>query len=494
MAGDAPRVRFAPSPTGYFHVGSARTALFNWLVARQSGGTFILRIEDTDAERGREEWVDGIISAMHWLSMDPDEGPFRQSHRTARYHQAIDALWDAGVLYACDCTRERDRRPQQGGRHPDPRLRRVLPGARTFPREGNALRFRTPDEGVTTGRRRDPGTGGVPERGHGRLRGRQGHRRTAVRPGQRGRRHRHGHHPRDPGGGPVADHAEGRPGVGGAGGAGLGDRRFRRRRPRCRPPACPSSPTCRCWSTSSARSCPSAGTRWRSSPTATRATSPRPSSTTSGCWGGARPGGEEVFDTAEMLEWFRLEDVNHSPAFFDVAKLTHMNGEYLRAMPLDEFIEACRPWLSGDRAPWPAAGFDQAVFDALGPAGAGTGVRAVGGAGHGRLHVPRRAGSRRGVVGQGDGRRRAGRHHPGRRPSRPTGGWSTDWERDALHAATLAVGEGVGRKLGKAQAPIRVAVTGRRVGPPLFEALELLGPDRTLARLQRALERSGRVS
>ena len=149
MAGDAPRVRFAPSPTGYFHVGSARTALFNWLVARQSGGTFILRIEDTDAERGREEWVDGIISAMHWLSMDPDEGPFRQSQRTGRYHQAIDALWDAGRLYACDCTREEiDARNKAAGIH--------TPGydgfcrSRGLPGEGHALRFRTPDDGVTT--------------------------------------------------------------------------------------------------------------------------------------------------------------------------------------------------------------------------------------------------------------------------------------------------------------------------------------------------------
>ena len=106
MPGDAPRVRFAPSPTGYFHVGSARAALFNWLVARQSGGTFVLRIEDTDEERNREEWVDGIISALHWLSMDPDEGPYRQSLRTDRYRQAIDALWSGGFLYACDCARE----------------------------------------------------------------------------------------------------------------------------------------------------------------------------------------------------------------------------------------------------------------------------------------------------------------------------------------------------------------------------------------------------
>ena len=68
MPGESPRVRFAPSPTGYFHVGSARTALFNWLVARRQSGTFVLRIEDTDTERNREEWVDGILSALHWLS------------------------------------------------------------------------------------------------------------------------------------------------------------------------------------------------------------------------------------------------------------------------------------------------------------------------------------------------------------------------------------------------------------------------------------------
>ena len=106
MAPDSPRVRFAPSPTGYFHVGSARTALFNWLVARQSGGTFVLRIEDTDAERNREEWVDGILSALHWLGMDADEGPYRQSRRIERYNEAIGALWDGGRLYACSCNHD----------------------------------------------------------------------------------------------------------------------------------------------------------------------------------------------------------------------------------------------------------------------------------------------------------------------------------------------------------------------------------------------------
>ncbi len=78
-----PRVRIAPSPTGSMHVGTARTALFNWLFAHQSGGVFILRIEDTDAERNRDEWRDGIINGLHWLGLDFDEGPFLQSELTS---------------------------------------------------------------------------------------------------------------------------------------------------------------------------------------------------------------------------------------------------------------------------------------------------------------------------------------------------------------------------------------------------------------------------
>ena len=105
-ADNRPRVRFAPSPTGYFHVGSARTALFNWLYARRHGGTLVLRIEDTDTERNRAEWTDGILSAMAWLGMDPDEGPYHQSERGDHYRTAVDLLWAQGALYACDCTRQ----------------------------------------------------------------------------------------------------------------------------------------------------------------------------------------------------------------------------------------------------------------------------------------------------------------------------------------------------------------------------------------------------
>ncbi len=80
-------MRFAPSPTGYFHVGGAKTALYNWIYARQHGGTFVLRIEDTDTERNRDEWIDGIQSALRWIGVDWDEGPYFQSQRTHLYER-----------------------------------------------------------------------------------------------------------------------------------------------------------------------------------------------------------------------------------------------------------------------------------------------------------------------------------------------------------------------------------------------------------------------
>src|SRR5205823_6348859 len=94
-----------PSPTGYFHVGGGRTALYNWLLARQQGGVFVMRIEDTDAERNREEWVEGIHEAMHWLGLDWDEY-YRQSERLPLYADAAQRLHASGGAYYCDCTRE----------------------------------------------------------------------------------------------------------------------------------------------------------------------------------------------------------------------------------------------------------------------------------------------------------------------------------------------------------------------------------------------------
>jgi glutamyl-tRNA synthetase len=100
------RVRFAPSPTGYLHVGGARTALFNWLLARKLGGTFILRIEDTDVERSTRESVDAILQGMEWLGLDWDEGPFYQSDSFPLYKEYVQKLLDAGKAYKCYCTAE----------------------------------------------------------------------------------------------------------------------------------------------------------------------------------------------------------------------------------------------------------------------------------------------------------------------------------------------------------------------------------------------------
>src|SRR5271155_4190088 len=103
IAGDKPRVRFAPSPTGYLHVGGGRTALFNWLFARHEGGTLLLRIEDTDVERNKPELVDGILQSLKWLGIEGDEGPFFQSQRIEMYRTAAERVLSSGAGFACYC-------------------------------------------------------------------------------------------------------------------------------------------------------------------------------------------------------------------------------------------------------------------------------------------------------------------------------------------------------------------------------------------------------
>src|SRR4051812_43140621 len=111
----APRLRFAPSPTGYLHVGGARTALFNYLYARRHGGTFVLRIEDTDVERSSADMVSGILDGLRWLGLDWDEGPivegphtpYFQSERLDRYRAAAHRLLAEGHAYYCFCSAER---------------------------------------------------------------------------------------------------------------------------------------------------------------------------------------------------------------------------------------------------------------------------------------------------------------------------------------------------------------------------------------------------
>ena len=491
MPGGPARVRFAPSPTGYFHVGSARAALFNWIVARQTGGVFLLRIEDTDVERSREEWIDGIVSALQWLGLDADEGPIRQSTRSHRYDDAQDLLWAGGFLYACDCTHEliEERRKVAG---------RLTPGYdgfcrdRGLLRQGHALRFRAPDTGTTVVE--DVVRGDVV-------------------------------FPNDTLGDFVVVKADGGPlfvlanvvddidmaishvirgedllpttprGIllwKALADVGWTPQRVEGTDENVEiPTAVPPLPVFAHLpllvneqrKKLSKRRDPVAVETYREQGYLADAFV-----NYLALLGWGPPGGEELFDRAQMVDWFRLEDVNHAPAFFDVAKLTHMDGEYIRALSRGAFVEACRPWLTGADAPWPLDRFDDAVFLEIAPL-VQERVATLG-------EVPAmvdflflaepamdEAAFEKVVLEDATAPEILTR-------AIAAYGEIAEWDRDALYAATTAVGEGVGRKLGKAQAPIRVAVTGRRVGPPLFESLALLGPERTMERLSVALARA----
>jgi glutamyl-tRNA synthetase len=152
------RTRIAPSPTGFLHLGTARTALYAWAYARHFGGEFILRIEDTDVERSTQEAVDQIIDAMGWLGLDHDEGPFFQMQRIGRYREVIARMLDAGAAYRCYCTpaeldamreaqRARGEKPRYDGRW-RPEAGKTLPAPPSDVRP--VVRFRNPPDGVVT--------------------------------------------------------------------------------------------------------------------------------------------------------------------------------------------------------------------------------------------------------------------------------------------------------------------------------------------------------
>ncbi len=146
------RVRFAPSPTGFLHIGGARTALFNWLYARNLKGTFILRIEDTDRTRSTEEYIDAIIEGMKWLALQWDEGPYRQTDRFDVYRSYVNKLLEEGKAYHCYCSPEElEARRQEAlaqGRTPkyDGRCRSLK---EPVPGRTPAVRFKMPQEGYT---------------------------------------------------------------------------------------------------------------------------------------------------------------------------------------------------------------------------------------------------------------------------------------------------------------------------------------------------------
>ena len=215
-----PRLRFAPSPTGALHIGGARTALYNWLLARHSGGTLVLRIEDTDRERSVPENVEQILDALRWLELDWDEGPLSQYARRERHRERISELVDAGHAYPDPATAEDVRSWKEA--HERRRIPRRAPRrARRGDPPAGARRRRH------RGRRPDPRAGAVREPHAGRLRHRPRRRHPAVQPRGRRRRRGHGDHRRRPRRRSPLEHAE----------AAAGPERARRRSAALRAPA-----------------------------------------------------------------------------------------------------------------------------------------------------------------------------------------------------------------------------------------------------------------
>jgi glutamyl-tRNA synthetase len=458
-------VRFAPSPTGMLHVGSARSALFNWVVARQSGGVMVLRIEDTDASRNRPEWTEGIITALDWLGISPSgyEGPYLQSAFLGEHQAAAQRLYAGGRAYYCSCARE-DVIARTGDRYRgyDGYCRDLGLG----PGPGRALRFRTPDQGVTVVAdliRGKPSfdNAGIEDFVLARADGSVlfllanvvddiAQRITHViraeehlpnTPKQQMLWEALGHEP------PVWAHV---PVIVNAKRQKLSKRRDRVALEDFR-----------------AEGYLAAAMRNYLM-----------------LLGWAPPGEQEIVPWEVIEREFRLADVNSSPAFFDVAKLRAFNGEYIRALPLAEFVVACLPWLETTAAPWPPGHFDIAVWEALAPL-AQTRIVVLSEV----TAMVDFAFVDQPAIDPASWAKAMREPAAGVLAAAGTALESAAWDPASLRAALEQVGARFGLSLGKAQAPVRVAVTGRTVGLPLFESLAVLGRERTLGRLRAALDR-----
>lgn len=462
----APRLRFAPSPTGYLHVGGARTILFNWLVARQAGGEMVLRIEDTDVERNRPELTDDILEQIRWLGLEWDGEPVHQSDRAHLYAKAADQLLADGRAYWCDCTSEQvqERAKQRGG----------PPGYDGHCRErglargpATALRFRVPDDGATTFEDLVRGTvtfdnakledfvllrsSGVPTFLLANVVDDADMGITHVVRGE--------------------EHVNGTPKyllIGAALGLDhdpvfahlpvlVNDQRKKLSKRRD--------------SVSVAEF---------------RAEGYLPEAMVNylALLGWGPRDGVEIRPIGEIVEQFSLDDVTSSPAFFDVKKLQHFNAEYIRALDAASFVERARPFfVHGDATEAVLRPIAELVRDRV------------------RLLTEAEpmvdflrddeitlddASWRKHVVKHGD-------RAAAMLDAAIAGLADSAWDAPAIEAALLDAATSAGfvnaegnPQMSKAQGPVRVAVTGRAVGPPLYESLVVLGRGRTLDRLRSA--------
>ncbi len=444
-----------------FHVGSARSALFNWCLAKQSGGTFILRIEDTDESRNQPEWTQGIIDAMAWLGMSTDdpcfEGPYFQSSYAADHVAAALRLFESGAAYYCGCTKDTVvARTGEANLGYDRFCRDLGLGSG----EGRALRFRVP-----------PGRTVVDDK----VRGMVGFDNDTIEDFVLLRSN----------GSPMFLLANV-----------VDDLMMNVSHIVRAEEHLPNAPKQQLLWEALGEVPP----MWAHVPVlvneARKKLSKRRDKVALEMYkdegylasamrnylmtlGWTPPGDEEIVPWDLIEQEFRLEDVNHSPAFFDVKKLDAFNGEYIRALPIDEFVDACEPWASQ------IDGYDRSTFRAIAP--------------HVQLRVVRLGDIGPQVdflfLAEPPVDEESWRKAMGTETAMPMldGALAAydacPWDAESLKIALEEVGMGLGLKLGKAQAPIRVAVTGRTVGPPLFEALEILGRDATLRRLRTARRR-----
>jgi glutamyl-tRNA synthetase len=449
------------------HVGGARSALQNWVFARQHGGAFVLRIEDTDASRNRPEWTEGILSALDWIGIERGsyEGPYLQSSFAAEHRAAVDKLIAAGRAYYCDCTREVVQArtgSQYQGYDGFCRDRGLTAGP------GRALRFRTPDQGQT---RVVDLIRGEPTFDHAKIEDFviaradgsavfllanvvddvsmgithviRAEEHLSNTPKQQLLWEALGHAP------PVWAHL---PVV-------VNEKRQKLSKRRDKV----------------------ALESYRD-----EGYLPATMRNYLMLLGWAPSGDREIVPWSVIEREFRIEDVNPSPAYFDEKKLRAFNGEYIRALPVAEFIAACQPWLTGTATipapPWRPEAFDPAAFAAVAPL-AQTRVpvlsEIVAHVDFLFLDQP---------VSDEASWQKAMREPAAEVLAGTIAAYRSlpDWGAGTLRAGLEQVGAGHGLKLGRAQAPVRVATTGRTVGLPLFESLAVLGRDRTLARLHAA--------
>ena len=466
---NVPRYRFAPSPTGFFHVGGARTALYNWALALRTGGTFVLRIEDTDESRNSPEWTQGIIDALSWLGIDSShpqfEGPYFQSQNAELHVAAAHKLFEQGNAYWCDLSAEQiqARAKETGKQGYDGYSRdRGLTGG-----PGQVLRFRVPAGSTVV---------------HDLVRGEVEFANETIEDFVLLRSN----------GSPMFLLANV-----------VDDIEMKVSNVVRAEEHLPNTPKQQMLWDALGHTPP----QWAHVPVLVNEQRKKLSKRRDKValeqyreegilpdamvnylmtLGWAPAGDTEIVPWSSMVEEFRLEDVNHSPAFFDIKKLASFNGDYIRALSLQDFVSASLPVLAATDA-WPVSRFSTEVYEKIAPL------------------VQTRVVTMSEVPAMVDFLFLED-------PAIDQAAWdktmaaefaadvlkhcmsefaSCEWNHDALKTILESWTEAKELKLGKTQAPIRVAMTGRTVGPPLFESIEILGRDETIRRLQKSLSRLG---